>query len=315
MHIFTQNDMFITFVGSLTALAVCIAFGYICRLKRLLPDNLTSGMSTVLVKVTMPCTIFVSMMRPFSRTLLLESIATFFITAAVYLSGYVIGMFLARVMGAAEDEKRVWQFGLVFANVGYMGFPVIHAVYGYEGMIYATMSNASFNMLAFSLGIYLFKRDSSEDIKTNLKSIALNPALVATYLGFIFFVTGFRLPEAVGNGVQLISDMTVPLSMLLVGAILAKSKPMALINDPRLAPVIFMRLVGIPLFTFFIVRSFVHNPVMLGAVVILSAMPAAALTVIFAEQYEGNTAVASKFVALSSLLCLLSIPLISLLLP
>lgn len=304
--------MFLTFVSSLTTLAVCIAIGYTGRKAGVLNDQLNSGMSTVLVKIALPCTVFISMMRPFSRTLLMESLATLLISTLVYLSGYIIGMALARIMGASEDEKRVWQFSLVFANVGYMGFPVIHAVFGYEGMIYTSMANASFQVLAFSLGIYLFKKNGDDEVKIDLRSIALNPALLITFVAFIFFVTGLRLPSVVENGIELVSGMTVPLSMLLVGAILAKSRPLHLVNDPKVLPVIFMRLLGIPLTTFFILRLLVHNPIMLGVIVILAAMPAAALTVIFAEQYKGNTAVASKLVALSSLLCLLTIPLISL---
>ncbi|MCL1988539.1 MAG: AEC family transporter [Firmicutes bacterium] len=314
MQAITENYMFISFVGSLTTLVVCMVAGYIGRKVGVLSDTINAGMSTLLVKITLPCMVFVSMMRPFSATLLLESLATLVISAIVYLSGYVFGLLLARLMGAAEDEKRVWQFALVFANVGYMGFPIIQAIYGAEGLIYTTMANVAFNMLAFSLGIYLFKRNASADIKTNLRTILLNPALVATYLGFIFFITGIRLPENVQDGVSLIGGMTVPLSMLLVGAILAKSKPADLVSDPRVLPVIFLRLLGIPLVTFFILRLFIPNPIMLEVIVILAAMPVAALTVIFAEQYKGNTAVASKLVALSSILCLLTIPIISLLL-
>jgi len=307
------HEMFSTFVNSLIALAFCIAVGYVARKRGILSDEMNAGMSTILVKIALPCTVFLSMMRPFSRELLLESLATLFLSAAIYLSGYLIGMGLAKLLGAAEDEKRVWMFSLVFANVGYMGFPIIQAVYGYEGMIYVSMANASFQVLAFSLGIYLFRKAGTE-AKTNFRAIILNPALIITFVGFIFFVTGFRLPDTLNNGIGLVGGMTVPLSMLLVGSILAKSRPLTLVNDPRVLPVIFMRLLGIPLAAFFILRLFIHNPVMLEVLVVLSAMPAAALTVIFAEQYKGNTAAASKIVALSSLLCLITVPLISLLL-
>ena len=311
-NIIMQNAMFISLLGSLTALVVCVAVGFVSRKAKILTDELNSGLAAILVKITLPCTVFISLMRPFSRTLLLESLATLFLTAVIYLAGYVVGTGLARLMGAAEDEKRVWQFSLVFANVGYMGFPIIQAIYGYEGLIYTTMANATFNVLVFSLGVYLFKKDKTGAVKTNLKSIALNPALIATYIGFIFFVTGLRLPEILHDGVALIASMNVPLSMILIGSILAKNRLLTLVNDPRVLPVIFIRLIGIPLAAFFILRLFIHNPVMLEIIVILAAMPAAALTAIFAEQYKGNTVVASKIVALSSILCLISIPLISL---
>jgi len=287
--------------------------GYIGRKTHILTDELNSGLSTILVKLALPALIFSSMIRPFSRTLLLESLATLILSAVVYLSGYFIGMGLARLMKAGEDEKRVWQFSLIFANVGYMGFPVMQAVFGYEALIYTSMANVSFNVLAFSIGVYLFKRDISS-IRASIKPLLLNPALVAIYIGFVFFVTGFRLPAAVHEGIQTVGDLTVPLAMMLVGAILAKSKLFSLVSDPRVLPIIFLRLLGIPIATLFILRPFIHNHLMLSVIVMLAAMPVAALTVIFAEQYKGDTALASKLVALSSFLCMLTIPLISLLL-
>lgn len=312
-----QNDMFTTVVGSLVALTVCIAVGYVGRKAGMLTDSINTGMSAILVTIAVPSTIFISMMRPFSRTLFLESLATLVLSAVVFLAGYVVGGLLARILGAPKDEQRVWQFSLIFANVGFMGFPVIQAIYGYEGMIYVSMANVTFNVLAFTLGIYLFKKESEKekrvDILAGLKAIFLNPALVITFIGYAFFITGFRLPETVHNGVELVSGMTVPLSMMLVGSILAKSKPLTLINDPRVLPVIFMRLLGIPAASFFLIRPFIPNPMMLEIIVILAAMPVGALTVIFAEKYKGNTAVASKLIAISSFLSLLTIPLISLL--
>jgi len=313
-EVFLHNEVFITFVGSLIALAICIAIGYTGRKTGILTDPLNAGMSSVMIKITLPCTIFVSMMRPFTSELLLESLATLFITAVVFLFGYVVGMALARIMRISDGEKRVWQFALVFPNVAYMGFPVIQALYGHYGMVYTAMANVSFQVLAFSLGVYLFNKKSDSDVKANLRAIAYNPALIVTGIAFIFFVTGFRLPAPIFEGVRLVGDMTVPLSMLLVGSILAKSRVIELVSDPKVLPVVFMRLVGIPLITFSILRLFIHNPVMLGVIVVLSAMPAAALTVIFAEQYKGDTAVASRLVAISSFLCLFTIPLISLLL-
>ena len=299
-------------VSSLTALAICMVAGYVGRKIGILTDTVNAGLSGVLVKIALPCLVFVSMMRPFSRTLLFESLATLFISGVVYAAGCFIGLILARLMGVKDSERRVWQFSLTFANVAYMGFPVIYALYGYEGMIYTTMATAAFNILAFSLGIYLFKQNTGAEAKLNLKPILFNPALIATYIGFLFFMTGWRLPENVEHGVSLVGNMSIPLSMMLVGAILAKNRLSTLFNDIKIVPVIFARLFGIPLMTFFILRMFLHNNVMLEVIVILVAMPPGALTVIFAEQYKGDTSLASKLVALSSILSLLSIPIISL---
>lgn len=306
-----MDGMFAAFLSSLVSLVFCMLVGYICRKVRILDDTLGAGLTALLVKVTLPCTVFMSLMRPFSRTLLWESLATFALSAAVFLCGGLLGALLARLCKAGADERRVWIFALIFANVGYMGFPVSQAVFGDAGMIYTSMANAAFNLLAFTLGIKLFAPHASG---ANFKRLILfNPALIATAAGFVCFVTGLRLPGAVENGVSMIGGMTTPVSMLLVGSILAKSSVRSLFSDWRTLPVIAVRLGVVPVTAYFVLRLFVPNPVMLGVIVALSAMPVASLTVIFAEQYRGNTALASKLVALSTLLCVVTVPLVSLL--
>ena len=304
-----QNEIFMTLLASLVALLVCITAGYIGRKKGIITDTLNTGMSDILLKISLPCLIFVSMMRPFSPTLLLESIATFFISGTVFLFGCLLGFLFTKAMNPKEGEGPVWQFSLTFPNAAFMGFPIIHALYGYEGMIFATMLSAAFNVLVFSLGVYLFERGK----KVDWKAVTLTPTFIATYLGILFFVTGLRLPIQVQDGIGVIGNMSLPLSMMLVGSILAKEKLEEMFNDVKVVPIILTRLLVIPIIAFFILRTFVHNIVMLEVVVILVAMPAATMAAIFADQYNGNTTTASKIVALSSILSVVSIPAVTVL--
>jgi predicted permease len=178
------------------------------------------------------------------------------------------------------------------------------------------MANAAFNLLVFTVGIRLFTANSGEKgtAVPAWRMIALNPALLATLAGFICFVTGFRLPSPVHTCAEMLGGMTSPISMLLVGSILAKSRLRTLFTDIRTLPIIALRLGLIPLAAFFVLRPFITNDMMLGVIVVLAAMPVAAITVIFAEQYKGDTARASRLVALSTVVCVATLPLISMLL-
>ena len=308
------DSMFITLTTSLFTLFICMLAGYIAGKVKILNDQVNAGLTSLIVNITIPCMIFISMMQPFSVMLLMESLLMIALTAAIFFSGYLMATVLARIMKATEGEKCVWQFALTLANVGFMGFPVIYSVYGEEGLFYNSMAVVTFNIVAFSFGVYLFRRAApGEHKKINFKSIAFSPAMGAIYIGFVFFITGLRLPEAVHNGVSMVGGVTPALSMMLAGAILAKSKLLTLFTDLRTVPVIIMRLIVIPVAAIFVLRPFISNSMMFEVLIIVNAMPAAALTVIFAEQYNGDTAMASKLVALSSLLCLLTLPVISLL--
>jgi len=293
-------------------------FGIAGRKMRLFSDDSDRVLSTLLVKITLPATIFMSMMQPFSRALLLESGLTAVIIAIVFLSGLVIGALLSKLMKAEDKEKRMWQFSLVFPNVAFMGFPVIQAVFGNEGMIYASMVVMVFNIMVFSLGVYLLKNKKGQATSFQLKPVLLAPAFIAIYIGFFFFLTNLRLPAPVEMGVDMVGNMTTPIAMILVGSLLVKTIKqhgfLALIKDMRVYPIVFAKLVVIPVATFFIINPLLSNPVMVGVIVILSAMPVAAITAIFVEQYNGDTQMAVKTITLSNIFCLVTIPLLALLL-
>jgi predicted permease len=307
-----MDNVFATFLNSLTSLVICMLVGYFGRVLKVFDDKLISGLTTLLVKITLPSTIFVSLLRPFTWELMAESAATFVLSAGVYLFGGLLALGLAYLFKAKDGEKRVWQFALIFANVGYMGFPVCYAVFGEEGLMYTSMANAAFNVLLFTVGVKLF--NAPKEKGGAWRGIVFNPALFATFAGMLLFVTQLRPPQPVTDGISLLGGMTSPISMILVGSILAKGRLRDLLTDWRVVPLMSVRLAVIPLTAFFTLRLFIHNPVMLGVIVVLSAMPVAAITSIFAEKYNGDTVLASKLVVLSTLLCVVSVPLISLLL-
>jgi len=310
--------MLTTFAGSLVTLLICMIFGIVGRKLRLFSDDSDRTLSTLLVKFTLPATIFMSMLQPFSRTLLAESALTILIITIVFSSGLAVGALLSKLMKCTHKEKRIWQFSLVFPNVAFMGFPIIQSVFGNEGMIYASMVVIVFNIMVFSLGVYLIKSKKGQATGFSLKPVLLAPAFIAVYIGFFFFLTGLRLPFPVERGVELIGNMTTPIAMILVGSLLVKTIRqhglLSLVKDWRVYPIVAARLVLIPVATFFIINPWLSNPVMVGVIVILAAMPVAAITAIFAEQYDGDTPMSVKTITMSNIFCLTTIPLLSLLL-
>ena len=307
-----MNGLFFAFANSLTALALCIVVGFVCRRQRLLNDVHMAGMAEVLVKVAIPCTIFIALMRPFSRELMFESLATFAITGVIYILGGYLGLFLARLMKATPGEKEAWHFGCSFGNIGFMGIPVVMAVFGEDGLIYVSMAAASFTFLSFTVGVRMFS-NAPREIRF-LRLMRNSPAVPATIIGFIMFLTELRLPSPLEGGIDLINGMTTPLSMILIGAILAKQRLKDSLTDVRVLPVTFVKLVLIPLVSLLVLRWFIPNPLMLSVIVTLMAMPPAATTAIFAEQYEGDAVSAAKFVVVPTILCAVTVPLIALLL-
>ena len=303
--------MVITMLNSFVALSLCIVVGFFSRRRRLLDDNHAKSFSDLLMNITLPCTVFISFMRPFSTELLVESLATFIITGIIFVAGGYIGLFVAKLTKASAGEVQGLRFGSAFGNVAFMGIPIVSAVFGDEGLIYVSMTIASFNLLVFTHGVRMFD-NAPKNI--NLKALIIKtPALPALFLGFIFFVTGIRLPPSLEGGIGMIASMTTPLSMILIGMILAKQRLKDALMDIKMMPPVCVRLVIVPLLSFFILRIFISNPLMLDVIITLMAMPPAAVTVIFAEQYEADGMAAARFVVVSTIVCVVTVPLISLL--
>lgn len=298
------------FTNSMTALAMCILIGYILRKFNVINDNQISGFSQILMKVALPATIFISLMRVFDVSLLIESALTFLITSIIYILGGLIGKLIARLVNASERESESYTFGTAYGNVAFMGFPVIIAIFGHEGMIYAAMATASFNVLTFTVGVRIFKNAPPE--AKRVKFLFKNPALLSTIIGLIFFVSGLRFPAAIENGIALLGGLTTPLSMILIGAILGRHKLKESFIDKKLILPSAARLIVIPMLSFFALYFLLPNQLMLGTIVTLMAMPAAASTAIFAEQFQSDTHAAAKIVVVSTILSMITIPLMML---
>jgi len=246
------------------------------------------------------------MMRPFSRDLLFEALATFFITGAFYIIGGYLGLLLSKLMNASDGERQSWQFGTAFPNVAFMGIPVVAAVFGADGIIYVSMAIAAWNLLAFTHGARMF---DNAPRSVNLKAIFINtPALVAVFVGFVFFLTGLRLPTPIEGGIAMIGGLTTPISMIIIGTILAKQKLKDALIDIRVLPAVFLRLILLPLACFFLLKWFITNELMLQVIVMLVAMPVAALAAVFAEQFKADSTQTAKYIVVSTLLSAITVP-------
>ncbi|MCL2417614.1 MAG: AEC family transporter, partial [Bacteroidales bacterium] len=167
-----------------------------------------------------------------------------------------------------------------------------------------------FSILTFTFGVRMFD-NAPRDF--NLKKLLIrNPVLIATAVGYIFFVSGLRLPTVLEEGVSLIGGITTPISMILLGIYLARQSIKNL--DLRLLFPVALKLVLIPLVTWLALRWVVSNQLMFAVIVTLMAMPPAALAAIFAEQYGADSFSTAKFVVLGTILCVITVPVISLLL-
>lgn len=292
---------------SVIKLFLVLLTGFIARRSGVIDQHVTRGLSALLIRVTLPAMIFTSMQRDFSPELLRESLVITALSFGVYAIYFVIADVTGRLIGGDKRDTGAYQFAILFSNVGFLGYPVLGAVFGEGTIFYAAMFNIPFHFFVFTIGVYLMTRGHAEDARFDPK-LLLSPGIIATVAGFVFFVSGIKLPHIIFDPVKFVGDITIPLSMITVGSMLTEVRYSELLAGWRIYFISIMRLVILPVIVYFFVRLFTVNPVMIIVPVVIAAMPVAVNAPLIAHEYNGNPLLASRLMFVSTVFSLVTLP-------
>lgn len=311
-------------VKQLLLLFVLMAIGFIGTKIKLIDKVGSDKISALISRVTMPAMYLSTFMaQPFSTSSLKRIGTLFAISAGYYALATAIGFLYVKVTRADEKSRGVYQFMMIFSNAAYMGFPVLRAVLGEEAIFFAAFYNLPFNILAYSLGIWLLHRGRT-DMAVNKKEMFLNPGTLSVVAGALMFLVSPLIMDTkiydwiyrgvIWSGLDNLGDTTVPLSMLVIGCVLATVKLDAVLKNWRVWGVCAVRLLVLPLIVLGVLKLLPIDSLTLGIPVLVTAMPCAVFCVILAKEYGGDEKTGSIGVFLSTLLSAATIPLISALL-
>jgi len=317
-------------------LVLMMSAGFLAWRLRVLTPEAVRALSRFLVDFTLPALIIVSMQHPFSPELRDEAFLTLGISSAVYAVSIPVALLLARLLGAPRSSRGTYAFAASFSNVAFMGFPVMEALFGRESLFAVSVNNIPFQVLAFSAGIVMIAsghgparsgaepgaepssgsgagtatRGTAAAPRLTLRSL-VNPAIVATLVGFGFFLFSVRIGEPLYGALEALGSVTTPLSMVLIGAMLARAKLGRTLGEWRVWVLAAWRLFLHPVVLWLGLRALGAEGMILAVPVVVAAMPVAANTSILAEVYGGDSETASGLVFLSTVLSTLSIPLLA----
>lgn len=307
-----------TLLSNLIGLFLLIGAGFLAVRLGWLPRSASEVFTALLMRITLPATVFCSMLRPFTAAFLRDALIIMALTLAAHLSYTALALGLSRGFRVAPGRRGMWSLCCAFCNNGFMGFPVAYALFGEEGLALAIMLGIPFNLLVYTIGAKLVCLDPSGDsARTEMpwRKILLSPVNIATVVGIVFFCLQIPVAEAVRTPIQHLSNVTTPLSMFVTGMNLSDSRLGAVVRDRDVLTASATRLLLFPLLTWALVsRLPVENPLVLSVFLVIMAMPSPAVSVILGEQYGGCVQLAARTVFLSSLLCIVTLPLIALLL-
>ena len=295
----------------ITAKQVAVLFllifaGFSCVKTGAVKIEAKKAFSDLLIYLIVPAMVINSYLTEFDPKVLQNLLQSFALSAALLLLGLVITFLLTLRIGK-EKNTPILRFACIFSNAAYMGFPLIQALFGAEGLLYASAYVTVFNILLWTVGYAMV----SGKVRPGevLHSILTTPVLWSVLLGLTLYLCRVNVPELIRQPLQLVGSMNTPLSMIITGMLIAGSKPEKLLGNREIYRIILIRMLFIPLASFLLFRLLGVQGMVAEVVLLLEACPCAAITSVFAVQFGYDEDLAAGSVVITTFISIVVLPL------
>lgn len=300
-------------------LFILMGIGYLCYRKSIITDEVNKKLSAIVVNIANPALVLTGCMGE-EKIQGKELLVTMALVVVIYVALLLLAWLLPRILRIEKKSRGVYRAMTVFSNIGFMGFPIIAALYGSSALLYAALFTIPYNILIYTYGVSAMQvQDAAkEGMETTGKKLQLgrifNIGVIACIITIIIYLTGIQVPAFINKTVTHLSNLTAPLSMMVIGASLAAMDIKKLFTDVKLMVFSLIKLIAIPVLGVFFIGQFVDNPVIVGVCMIMLATPVGSMTAMLAQEYDGDYEMASKGVALTTILSVATMPLVQMLL-
>lgn len=300
-------------IDVMAMLFLIVIAGYVCGKTKVMTQALSKGLSGLIVNLTCPALIIASTMgdRMPDRGLILPLLLIGTITYAILLS---LAALLPRLMGVKADQRGLFSFMLAFGNVGFIGYPVVSSLFGPEAVFYASVLNVPNTITVFIWGAQFI---AGKETGGNLLQRLYSPGLIGTYLSILVVAFQWEAPHLLAQSLTTIGQITVPGSLLIIGYSISQIPARHMAGGPKVFLMAPLRLVLLPLAvygTFLLVNMIpgIHfDETSIAINTLLIAMPVASFGTIFCLKYGKDETVMAQGTFLTTLLALLTIPLMA----
>lgn len=226
---------------------------------------------------------------------------------------YVVLIVIAKVITMfmrTSMEKNLYQMMMIFNNIAFMGFPIVAAAYGPDALLYSALFTLPFCMLIYTYGIVLITANGEKQEKLKLRSI-FNIGVIAVIFALAMLFIKPDMPEFVITATKGVSNLTGPLSMMVIGISLAGMKLKDVFCDKTLWLFSFVKLLVIPIIGTLIVIQLLDNDLLCHVCMVMLGTPVASMVVMLAQTYDADSELMSRGVALTTILSVITIPMVS----
>lgn len=287
-----------------------VVLGYaLCKLGYM-GDKFDQKLSSIVIDVTCPALILSSVMGAElpDRSLILPLLGISFLT---YILLLVYGFWVPRFVSQSRDEQGMIGFALMFANVGFIGYPIVSAIFGPKAVFYAALLNIPNTFFIFTAGVMLVKGE--HNMKSLSAKVLFSPAMIAAFVAALMVAFGVRTPDIIARPVTMVGNITIPAALMVIGSSMARLPLKEIIGSPKVYVASLLRLVVVPLSVYFLFRFCGVSDVINNINTVIIAMPVASYGTMFCMKYGRNPSLMTEMTFITTLGSILTIPLITLL--
>ena len=293
---------------------IYIGVGLIANRLKVLPEESVKHFISLVMGITVPCLVISSITgQDLNGDMYRNTILTLLLTTLVLIVTAFATTFVSDRIFPWKDQqdRNVLASAMTGCNAGFMGLPIASAVFGELVFYYLVIQNIANNLYLFVMSLaQLHHRESeksSKSLSEKLKPL-VNPTSVATIVSLIMLFAGIHLPEYAMDIVTTLGDITIPLSMILVGVQLGGADFKKLIADKALLITSVMKLIAVPALALLILTPMPVDPVVKLTVLLGMCFPSAVIGVAVAAQENKNSQLMAEAVAITTLLSLITLP-------
>lgn len=295
---------------------MCVLFammliGYIAFQAGYLTEPVSVKLSSIVVNIANPALVLTSV-ADFENVRAADLAIAATAAAATYGLLILLSCFIPGLLRVGRNDRASYQLMLVFNNVGFMGLPIIQTMYGRQALLFAAVFIFFYNILIYTFGVKILCKGSGKGGTFSVASWSiLNPGVISCLTALLIVLCRIKVPALYVSIFTMCGNLTAPLSMMCIGASFGSFRLRELFCKWKLILFSLLKLLVIPALGILLMRPFIQNRLILDVALIVLATPIGSMTTMLAQQYDADYQVTSQGIALSTVLSIATIPLIT----
>lgn len=299
----------ISMLGTQFALFICLAIGFYLGKKNKITNEGRAELTDLVLNIMLPASIIGSFMdQKLTPELLHQSEAVLIATIVLQFASVLLGYILFPRSHFAEEDRKVLRYSIINTNASFVALPVLNTILGSIGSMLTSVALIPIRIALWTVGLAIFI-DEKDPVK-KIKDVALNTNMIAVYIGMILMLLPVSYPHFLRQTFSIIGNGTTFISMMIVGIAVSKVELKHALHGSVLYYCL-LRLIVIPGILLAGMKLFGADRTATAVCVVIAAVPAGSFTAMMAAKYKSNETLAGQVVLVSTLLSVVTLPLLS----